>query len=119
MQGLITNDIARTSEGLLYAAILTPQGKYIADFFVMADGDDILLDVDGTQADMLSQRLNMYKLRADVAIAATDLHMHRGIGPAPKDGLRDPRHDALGWRAYRDTPKPMTVSIGLLFMSPT
>ena len=102
LQGLITNDITRIDDGLVYAALLSPQGKYMADFFLTADGDDILLDADTAQADMLAQRLTMYKLRADVQIAVTDLHLHRGLDTAPHDAKADPRHDALGWRAYRD-----------------
>lgn len=105
LQGLITNDITRIDDGLVYAAILTPQGKYIADFFLRAEGDDVLLDADAAQADMLAQRLGMYKLRADVTITPTDLHLHRGTGPAPDDALPDPRHAALGWRAYRAAPQ--------------
>jgi len=105
LQGLITNDITRLDAGLVYAALLTPQGKYIADFFLKADGDGVLLDADAEQADMLAQRLTMYKLRADVTIAQTDLHLHRGTGPAPADALADPRHPDLGWRAYRDAPQ--------------
>lgn len=103
LQGLITNDIGRLKDGLVYAALLTPQGKYMADFFLQQDGDDILLDADATQADMLVQRLSMYKLRADVAITKADLYLHRGTGTAPQDALPDPRHPALGWRALRDT----------------
>jgi len=103
LQGLVTNDINRISDGLVYAAILTPQGKYLADFFLKADGDDVLLDADAAQADMLAQRLSMYKLRADVTIMPTNLHLHRAIGDMPADAQRDPRHPALGWRAYRDT----------------
>ncbi|MBW4707698.1 folate-binding protein [Roseobacter sp. YSTF-M11] len=103
LQGLITNDIAGIDTGLVYAAILTPQGKYIADFFLSAAPDGIYLDVDDSLADMLVQRLTMYKLRADVTIAPTNLHLHRGLGPVPEDGFADPRHDALGWRAYRDS----------------
>ena len=41
LQGLVTNDLDRLSDGMLYAAILTPQGKYIADFFVIAEDDAI------------------------------------------------------------------------------
>jgi folate-binding protein YgfZ len=40
--------------------------------------------------------------RADVQITPTDLHLHRGTGDIPSDALLDPRHPALGWRAYRD-----------------
>ena len=105
VQGLITNDITRLGTGLVYAALLTPQGKYLADFFLAAEGDAVLLDADASQADLLAQRLSMYKLRADVTITSTDLHLHRGIGEAPSDALLDPRHAALGWRAYRDIPQ--------------
>lgn len=101
LQGLITNDVAKVDQGLVYAALLTPQGKYIADFFVSADGDDLLLDADAAQADALATRLSMYKLRADVQITPLELHVHRGLGEAPSDGFADPRHAALGWRAYR------------------
>ncbi|MCV3272556.1 CAF17-like 4Fe-4S cluster assembly/insertion protein YgfZ [Roseobacter sinensis] len=105
LQGLITNDIDRLDEGLVYAALLTPQGKYIADFFLAAVPDGILLDVAESLGDALMQRLMMYKLRADVTIAPTALHLHRGLGDAPDDGYADPRHTALGWRAYRDSPQ--------------
>ncbi|MCR8828109.1 CAF17-like 4Fe-4S cluster assembly/insertion protein YgfZ [Pseudosulfitobacter koreensis] len=105
LQGMVTNDIARLDHGLVYTALLTPQGKYIADFLLKSDGDDVLLDADATQAPALKQRLTMYKLRADVTISDTDLHLHRGLGPRPEDALADPRHAALGWRAYRDTPQ--------------
>ena len=104
LQGLITNDIARLSSGLVYAALLTPQGKYIADFFLKAEGDDVLLDVADPLGDALVQRLGMYKLRAAVEIGASDLHLHRGLDAPPPDALPDPRHPALGWRAYRAEP---------------
>lgn len=102
LQGLVTNDVMGVDKGLVYAALLTPQGKYMADFFLLADGDDVLLDADATQADMLRARLGMYKLRADVSLADADLIVHRGLGDIPEDGFGDPRHRALGWRAYRN-----------------
>ena len=104
LQDLVTNDVTGIDTGLVYAALLTPQGKYISDFFLAAAGDAILLDVAEAQADTLAARLNMYKLRADVTLDATDLHLHRGVDPAPDDAFTDPRHQDLGWRAYRDTP---------------
>ncbi len=105
LQGLITNDINKLDQGLVYAALLTPQGKYIADFFLARDGDDVLLDVDDALADALAQRLGMYKLRADVRIEPTDLHLQRGTGPAPEGALPDPRHPDMGWRAYTRAPE--------------
>ncbi|MEX0280642.1 MAG: folate-binding protein YgfZ [Arenibacterium sp.] len=105
LQGLVTNDIAKLKTGLVYAALLTPQGKYIADFFLKADGESILLDAADAQADDLHRRLSLYKLRADVTIEETDLALHRGTSDAPPDALDDPRHPALGWRAYRTGPE--------------
>ena len=100
LQGLITNDIAHLSDGLVYAAILTPQGKYLADFFLVPHGEAILLDVDAGLAPGLIQRLSMYKLRADVTLTETDLQVRRGTGPAPDGAFADPRHPDMGWRLY-------------------
>ena len=100
LQGLVTNDIARAKDGLAYAALLTPQGKLIADFFLKGEPDRILIDVAADVAPQLFQRLSMYKLRADVALAEADVKVSRGTGPAPEGALPDPRHPALGWRLY-------------------
>ena len=100
LQGLITNDIARLAEGPVYAALLTPQGKYLADFFLLADGERLLLDVAEPLADGLLKRLSMYRLRADVRFDETDLKAQRGLDAAPAGAVTDPRHPALGWRHY-------------------
>ena len=101
LQGLVTNDVRKVDNGLVYAAFLTPQGKYLADFFLLADGDDVLMDTDASQTDKLMQRLTMYILRANVQITPTELHVHRGLSDRPDDGYIDPRNPNLGWRAYR------------------
>lgn len=100
LQGLVTGDIHRLGQSLVYAALLTPQGKYLADFFLKEDGDRILLDVDAALAPDLIKRLTMYRLRADVVIDQTTLHVSRGLGEAPAGADADPRHPALGWRSY-------------------
>ncbi|HRK42203.1 MAG TPA: folate-binding protein [Gemmobacter sp.] len=102
LQGLVTNDVLRLSPapGLVYAALLTPQGKYLADFFVVNTGAEILLDLAEAQADGVLKRLSMYKLRAQVQLAPSALSVQRGLGPAPEAAMADPRHPALGWRAY-------------------
>jgi hypothetical protein len=100
LQGLVTNDLKHLAHGLVYAAILTPQGKYLADFLLKDEGETILLDADSAQAPGLAQRLAMYRLRAAVTIEDTGLHVRRGTGPAPDGALPDPRHPALGWRLY-------------------
>ncbi len=100
LQGLITNDARRLAEGPIYAALLTPQGKYLADFLLVPRGDSLLLDIDESLAEATVKRLAMYKLRADVTITPSDLQVARGTGPAPEGAVADPRHPALGWRLY-------------------
>lgn len=102
LQNLVTNNVARVDDGAVYSALLTPQGKYLADFLLVAEGDDILLDVATPLAPALLQRLTMYRLRAKITIAETDLQVRRGTGPAPDGAVADPRHPALGWRLYGD-----------------
>ena len=101
LQGLVTNDVAKLDQNVLvYAAMLTPQGKFLADFFLAPDGADVLLDVDADLAEGLMKRLSMYRLRADVQIEVTDLQVRRGTGPAPEGAFADPRHPDMGWRLY-------------------
>ncbi len=69
LQGLITNDIGKLSQGVgLYAALLTPQGKYLHDFFISEDDDTLYIDCEYKRLADLFRRLMMYKLRADVDI---------------------------------------------------
>ena len=101
VQGLVSNDARKLAHnGIVYAALLSPQGKYLADFFLVADGTDLLVDVAAPLADDLFKRLSMYKLRSPVTLAREDMAVSRGTGPAPEGSLRDPRHAALGWRCY-------------------
>lgn len=104
LQNLVTNDLGRLRDGLVYAALLTPQGKYLADFFLADAGDRILLDAKDAQAEALVRRLSMYRLRADVQIAPSPLHVLRGLGEPPEGALVDPRHPSLGWRLYTTEP---------------
>ncbi|QFU09046.1 putative global regulator [Rhodobacteraceae bacterium THAF1] len=97
LQDLVTNDVTRTDR-LTYAALLTPQGKYLFDFFVAHDGDALLIDAPADMAEALAQRLSIYRLRRKVEIAVTDLPVGRGTGEAPEGALPDPRHPDLGWR---------------------
>lgn len=103
LQGMVSNDVLPLAKGpgLVWAALLTPQGKYLADFLIghLPDGR-LILDIKEAIAAATVRRLSMYRLRADVQITPSDLRVTRGLGPAPDDALSDPRHPALGWRAY-------------------
>lgn len=97
LQGLVTNDVRRAP---CWAALLTPQGKYLADFLVVPQGDALLLDVHADLAGDLMRRLGMYRLRSKVALEPVEMAVARGTGPAPEGAIADPRHEALGWRLY-------------------
>ena len=103
LQGLVTNDVTKAEGAIMYTALLTPQGKFIADFFVIGEENRLLIDVATSHTQMLGQRLMMYRLRAAVAIDQTDLIVSRGTGPKPDGAFDDPRHPAMGWRAYGHT----------------
>lgn len=70
LQGLISNDITKvTAQHVIHAFLLTPQGKYLHDFFVLLGPDGAYwLETHKDQADALVRRLSVYKLRAKVAI---------------------------------------------------
>ncbi len=97
LQGLVTNDVTHAP---CWAALLTPQGKYLADFLVVPDGDALLLDVHEGLAEDLLRRLTMYKLRSRVELELVDIPVCLGQGEAPEGAIPDPRHPALGWRFY-------------------
>lgn len=94
LNGLVTNDV--TGDLPAWAALLTPQGKVIADFLVWADGADLLLDCEAAMAEALAKRLSLYRLRRKIGIAvdaALSVHWQPGDGPSP-----DPRLPQLGQR---------------------
>jgi len=101
LQGLVTNDVAGPLP--VWAGLLTPQGKALFDFIVWADGDDLLIDCQETQADALARRLMLYRLRRPIVIArepALAVHWAKHGGA----GVSDPRLAALGrrWLAPAD-----------------
>ena len=100
LQGLVSNDVAQATEtGAVWAALLTPQGKWLADFFVSARGDRLLLDVEAAQAASLAQRLTRFRLRARVTVEPVPLQVHAGWdAPAPDRAVPDPRLAEAGWR---------------------
>jgi folate-binding protein YgfZ len=102
LQGIVSNDVLPLAKatGLVWCALLTPQGKYLVDFFVANTGDTLLLDLPETLADATLRRLTLYRLRADVQFHASDMPVSRGIGAPPPGALADPRHPALGWRLF-------------------
>ncbi|MBW4092711.1 MAG: folate-binding protein YgfZ [Proteobacteria bacterium] len=107
LQGLVSNDVAAAAEGrAVWAALLTPQGKWLADFFIFAAGERLLLDVERAQIPMLLARLGRFRLRAAVTLGALDgWAVHAAWDSPPLAALPpgslsapDPRLAEAGWR---------------------
>ena len=77
LQGLVSNDVALAAPGrAVWSALLTPQGKWLADFFIFAEADRLLLDVEAAQRDDLARRLTRFRLRAKIAVEPDPLSVY-------------------------------------------
>jgi folate-binding protein YgfZ len=110
LQGLISNDTTKVAPGrAIWAALLTPQGRFLNDMFVVDDGNDILLlETERERAPALARKLALYKLRSKVTVEDRGTAMEVAVvfGPgaeklAPVEGavaFTDPRLAELGMR---------------------
>lgn len=71
LQGLVSNDVTRvTPDHAIWAAFLTPQGKFLHEFFISERDDTLYLEGEAERLDDLRTRLKKYKLRAKVTLEA-------------------------------------------------
>jgi folate-binding protein YgfZ len=104
LNGLISNDAARATPGnAVWAALLTPQGRYLSDFFILGDDERLYLDAPRETIEPLLTRLKRYTLRA--AVELTDLSdtfrvyaAWNGMPPAVPVTAPDPRLPEAGCR---------------------
>jgi|SRR5688500_5240739 folate-binding protein YgfZ len=102
LQGLVTADVEAALP--VWAGLLSPQGKCLFDFFVWAEGDDLLLDCEADAADELIKRLSIYRLRRPITIERdTSLAVHWSA-----EGTGDPRLPELGRRSLGPPSEPAT-----------
>ena len=127
LQGIVSNDVARAGgDRGVWAAFLTPQGKYLHDFILAADGGSILLDCERARADDLRKRLRRYTLRSDARVEAADglAVALTSADPAPASGAAacfpDPRHRDAGYRLIgaRSAVAPAMAAAGLAAADP-
>jgi hypothetical protein len=73
LQGLVSADVNRAgAERAVYGAFLTPQGRFLHDFFLAERGEALLIEAEDTRRADFIKRLGMYRLRSKVAIAPFD-----------------------------------------------
>ena len=121
LQNTVTNSIDRIApDRAVYAALLTPQGKYLFDFILLEAPDGaVLVDTPATRAQALAQRLKMYCMRRDARVtgeAGLGVALVWDTDTAPEAGealvVRDPRAPALGWRLYAADPAAALAATG-------
>ena len=115
LNGLVSNDVAKAAPGTaVWAALLTPQGRYLTDFFIFAAGDALLLDVAVEDIPRLEQKLRRMRLRAAVELADVSARyaVYAGWGGVPAEAgisAPDPRLPEAGWRILSETPLAATA----------
>lgn len=126
LQGLVSNDVEKaTANRAIYAAFLTPQGKYLFDFCLAERDGVLLLDCEAARLADFLRRLRLYKLRSQVSVddvsdryavvaiygegtfKALGLPAEEGSARPVEGGVAfvDPRLAALGGRAIVEREK--------------
>jgi folate-binding protein YgfZ len=116
LQNLATNDLRLLDrQPGLYSCFLTPQGKFMHDFFVRQEGEALVLDCEGgKRAEDLMKKMKPFKLRSKVALSVEpDIAVYAVLPPLPTlsparggegkgegEDCPDPRHVDLGFRVY-------------------
>ena len=105
LQNLITNDINQCSKiNFLYSCLLTPQGKFLSDFFIFKQEKKYLLETHSFFYEKLLKKLNLYKLRSKVYIKEVhNLYSYSVFGDLQKDQDTlifniDPRNTNIGFK---------------------
>ena len=99
LHGQLTNDVQRLNAGQgTYTAITTAKGKFEADAFVLALGEEILLDLEPGLSEAILERLNQYIVADDVEVidVTQDYHQLSLQGPRSLDVVNQAFPDANG-----------------------
>ena len=123
LQNIITNDINKVSKiNSIFAALLSPQGKYLFDFFIIKNDEGYLLDCDGNSLKEFVINLSKYKIRSKVEIK--DLSSNYVVGVINFDNFKIIQKE-LGKEEttleYRESPifvDPRDNDLGARIISP-
>ncbi len=126
LQGLVSNDVAKVAaDRAVWAAFLTPQGKFLHDLFIAARGAEYLIDAEADRVEDFRKKLSMYKLRSKVTVAVAEgLSVFAAAGdylglPSEAGAARgfgggvafvDPRLPRAGLRLYLPDVQPLVAA---------
>ncbi len=110
LQGIISNDVYNLKNNTsIYSSILTPQGRFITDFFLSNYKDHFLIEICENEKDLILQKFKMYKLRSEVELSVSkgkvyliSNNLEDILSNSMKDSLcfNDPRFKNLFKRLY-------------------
>lgn len=102
LQGLITNDINLLDrDGSLYSCILTPNGRFLCDFFIVIINDSLYIDIHEGLVEIFRGLVKRYKLRQRIEVAEEDLYVFCTKMDYKEDYItryEDRRNNNLGFR---------------------
>ncbi len=126
LQGLVCNNMQKLEENppfgnaVIFAGLLTPQGKIMFDFFIVKFGEGYLIDCAANKADELLKRLMFYRLRARVELEKRDdLNVVAGWLPQAIPILTDKGGLAVMEKAEAICDDPRLPELGCRFIVPT
>ncbi len=129
LQGLVSNDLRplEAAPGIVWCALLTPQGKYLADFFVVhTPQGTLLIDIATSLATAILRRLTMYRLRANVHGCAPMFKSRQrpstssaALAPRPPAPLPTPVTRPLAGALGQQRQAPNPASTGMPSALPT
>jgi folate-binding protein YgfZ len=109
LQGLLTQDLEKVTLATpQYSLMLTPQGRFAFDMFIIADAQGYLLECSVVAFPALLHRLKMYGLRSKVSLEPGP-EWRVGVAfeaPEAVYVFQDPRCAKLPWRFYEDKCAP-------------
>ena len=107
LQGLITNDINQVNnKNAIYSLMLSPQGRFLYDFFIIQKNDTLLLDCNSNKIDEIIQKFSFYKLRSNIKIQKENnlsvaISFHKtATNDKQTISFIDPRNKKMGYRHF-------------------
>ena len=100
LQGLITNDVNKVGEALVYATMLNAQGRFLYDFFIFEQNETLFIDCDKNRRSEIIKKFGFYKLRSKVEIKENNELLVFSVENDGENSFLDPRNSSLDFRAY-------------------
>ncbi len=105
LQGVITNNVSKLSEGPLYAFLLNNQGKYLYDIFLIKYDSGVLLEYESSYRSDIVQHLKQSKINCDLSLKISSFRkVFSTFVPLDEScdyvQFLDPRSVNMGYRVF-------------------